>query len=152
MTDLPLTVVTGIGSFATAVLAYFLIRQAQELKKQTKLAYRPRIVPRFILSNIDNRFHIQLSNLGKGNATDINLEFSDGDNKPVGRKIQAYALLSIDVQIFNPIFKEYLPEIIDTGISFDEKFTFKIKGWYRDVNMDKIKADATYEYPPKLIE
>lgn len=144
-----------ITPLITLGMLLVLIWQTRILSKQSRLASGPSIFPRFVFNDIDNKIHIHLFNVGKGNAVDVHLQFKDTDGKLIGRqKIDAYALLTVETEVYNQKLDKSFPEYIDTGISFDvkDKVKFKIEGWYRDTNGDKIDATREYEYPPKLIE
>ena len=94
--------VNWITPLVTLGMLLVLVWQTRILSKQSRLASGPSIFPRFVFNDIDNKIHIHLFNVGKGNAVDIHLQFKDENNKPIGReKIDAYALLSIETEVYN---------------------------------------------------
>lgn len=157
--DVILEVVTGLGSGATSVLAYFLYRQTHDLRKQTQLASAPEIFPRYILTD-SGRTRIYLFNVGKGNAIDIHLDFRNNDRQPLGiGHIDRYTLLTIDIPIHVAVGLPPQPESIDTGIEFiaqdfttDNPFRYRIEGWYRDTNEDMREVSKLYEFPPRMVD
>lgn len=142
--------ITGV---ATVGLAIILIYQTKGLEKTSRLAYGPKIFPRYIVDD-SGLTHIYLYNVGKGNAIDIHLKFFDMSYSPLGvGNIDRYSLASIDIQTFSPLTNTWRPEFVDTGITFDTpNFSYKISGWYRDTNDERIIVEHTYEYPPKIIQ
>jgi len=142
--------VTGI---ATIILAIILIKQTITLQNTSKLASGPKIFPRYIQDQMDGKIHIYLYNVGKGNAIDIQLELKDLENNSIGHgTISRYSLTNIDVQTFSPLDGSWRPEFADTGVSFDdERFSYRITGYYRDTNEKIIRINQVYEYPPKIV-
>lgn len=140
-----------ITSVATLGMVGVLIWQTRILAKQSRLSFGPAIYPRFIM--IDKSKHIHLFNVGKGNAVDIHLQFKDANGNSIGKQIESYVLINMETKTDNPKLGQAYSEYIDTGIIFSEEtFRFKVEGWYRDTNGDKINATREYEYPPKLIK
>lgn len=151
------SLITGL---ATVGLAVILIIQTIALKKQTQLASRPKIFPRYLPITCEyckrwSGTHIILHNVGKGNAIDIHLKFKDTSNgRPLGREISRYSLLTVDIETWDPHTKMYRPEFVDTEIMFPsnrKKFEYTVIGSYRDTNEDIIPAGGKYEYPPKIV-
>jgi hypothetical protein len=139
---------TGI---ATAVLVVILIIQTRKLEKSTQLGSGPKIFPRYITDPSTNITRIYIYNVGKSAAIDVHLEFTDEQNNPIGLcRVDRYSLTTIDVKTYDPQKRVWRPELVETGISFEKEFKFRVKGWYKDLNEDRENIDQLYTYPPSI--
>ena len=82
------------------------------------------------------------------------LEFTDQEYKKIGKGSEdRYSLTPIDVKTYDPNKKIWRPELADTEIYFrEEKFSFRVKGCYKDLNEDRKFVDQSYDYPARVVE
>jgi len=128
-----------VGSFATAVLAGFLVWQVWLQNRTTKLAYMPSIIPR--QSQIGNKFTLkQIQNIGNGSAKYITVKITNLSNNTT-KSVTMLGMTpgqKMNLDVLNQIHGEIGDEI-------EIKTKFKDVDNKSHIHKDKIKISDIFK-------